>query len=503
MRNTLFFIFLVNIIYAQNIPVTSIRGTSGPNNIIKTGVNGKPEWAHDSIYFGKVYSSAISPITAKKGDFWKSTANGNTYYWDGVTWQLIASNTYTIDQIDSLQNLKANLSHTHTVSQVTGLQDSLNARATQTALDDKVSGSGQNGRIAFWSGVKALNNDSDIFWDNSTKRLGINNNNPLAEIHVGNYNQNPSSNAKILISKIVDYSNMSGHGFSDGSIIRNGQSYASYDARVTIDSSITIEGGHNASFQSVPILNDNKILDTHYGLYDSKQGNGVVNNHYGAFMLGAPNTINYSGLLVSGTLLTNTVNAFGMNLVNLNSSNAYGVNISGVNGSSLSRGISITQMAGNNRRPVYTEHNTSFSPNELKFTGNGDSDMLLFSRGSVNGGEKIGMLWEAGGGVVKYYSNRISSSFDSNLFGDIIFDTNHTGGSGLGSLTEKFRIKGNGNVGIGTSTPSEKLDVSGNIKAIIPSYASTAAAAADSGLTAGSMFKVSNGNGTSQLHIKD
>ena len=37
----------------------------------------------------------------------------------------------------------------------------------------------------------------------------------------------------------------------------------------------------------------------------------------------------------------------------------------------------------------------------------------------------------------------------------------------------------------------------------IPSYATTAAAAADGALIAGSQFKVTNGDGTSQLHIKD
>lgn len=67
-------------------------------------------------------------------------------------------------------------------------------------------------------------------------------------------------------------------------------------------------------------------------------------------------------------------------------------------------------------------------------------------------------------------------------------------------------IGSNGNVGIGGVGifPTEKLHVAGSIRATtIPNYANTTVAAADTSLLSGSMFKVSNGDGTSSLHIKD
>jgi len=46
------------------------------------------------------------------------------------------------------------------------------------------------------------------------------------------------------------------------------------------------------------------------------------------------------------------------------------------------------------------------------------------------------------------------------------------GYGGWGFFIEKMRVKGNGNVGIGTSSPTEKLEVAGNVKASSYNYSS-------------------------------
>ena len=66
------------------------------------------------------------------------------------------------------------------------------------------------------------------------------------------------------------------------------------------------------------------------------------------------------------------------------------------------------------------------------------------------------------------------------------------------SSNELMRIKGTGNVGIGTSSPSEKLEVNGTIKATdinftgLPEYADEAAATTG-GLSTGDLYKTSTG----------
>jgi len=66
------------------------------------------------------------------------------------------------------------------------------------------------------------------------------------------------------------------------------------------------------------------------------------------------------------------------------------------------------------------------------------------------------------------------------------------------SSNELMRIKGTGNVGIGTSSPSEKLEVNGTIKATdinftgLPEYADEAAATTG-GLSTGDLYKTATG----------
>ena len=82
--------------------------------------------------------------------------------------------------------------------------------------------------------------------------------------------------------------------------------------------------------------------------------------------------------------------------------------------------------------------------------------------------------------------------------GSLAFYTNT--GSSATSITEKIRILGNGNVGIGTNTPNEKLQVAGNINAYDPSginaalFASTAAGATPIALRSSGVTYFNGGN---------
>ncbi len=47
-----------------------------------------------------------------------------------------------------------------------------------------VSGSGQNGQVAFWNGTSSIDGDDWLYWDSANRRLGVGTNNPNARLRV-------------------------------------------------------------------------------------------------------------------------------------------------------------------------------------------------------------------------------------------------------------------------------------------------------------------------------
>jgi len=58
--------------------------------------------------------------------------------------------------------------------------------ADWTTFNSKVGGSGSDGRVAFWNGASSLSSNANLYWDNSTSRLGIGTNTPNASLGILN-----------------------------------------------------------------------------------------------------------------------------------------------------------------------------------------------------------------------------------------------------------------------------------------------------------------------------
>jgi hypothetical protein len=97
-----------------------------------------------------------------------------------------------------------------------------------------------------------------------------------------------------------------------------------------------------------------------------------------------------------------------------------------------------------------------------------DFAALNLSNTGTTAGNKVGLInFAAAGATGAATVDRKTSSIESNLTalsgasvsGDLRFYTNNAS-----SFTEKMRILSNGNVGIANTAPSEKLDVTGNVR---------------------------------------
>jgi hypothetical protein len=122
---------------------------------------------------------------------------------------------------------------------------------------------------------------------NFTGLIGVNQTNPLAPIHVGNGNVNNSTDAQILVSRLVDDSTpgLNGHAFSDSSTIdcSGGESYNSFDARIIIIGDN--DYGHFSGFQT-GILNqcEGNIGDIYSFNALLVTNDGIINNAYGFYV---------------------------------------------------------------------------------------------------------------------------------------------------------------------------------------------------------------------------
>lgn len=159
--------------------------------------------------------------------------------------------------------------------------------------------------------------------------------------------------------------------------------------------------------------------------------------------------------LTSGTIYVPTKRMTILNNGNVGigtSSPSYKLELAGTSGSVTQRisggGLSVADANG-----FVGFHPTHQIPGNQYFTG------LSYS----NGGGSLTVGGDAG---------RVNLNFSNNSSYPLAFNSSSWGGSSY-TLTERMRIDGSsGNVGIGTTAPSEKLEVNGNVKATAFLYTS-------------------------------
>ena len=145
------------------------------------------------------------------------------------------------------------------------------------------------------------------------------------------------------------------------------------------------------------------------------------------------------------------------------SSSRTALNFNVYNGSSLIEGMRINS-SGN------VGIGTTIPSAKLHIRSNttGQSSLLILENNTTNwGGNDDGAsiefrTYETGNGMTRSQAKILIADPTTNDSGDadLVFQTR-----GTGSVTEKMRIESSGNVGIGITSPTEKLDVNGNIRA--------------------------------------
>jgi hypothetical protein len=149
--------------------------------------------------FIEVANFAALPVTGESGVIYVTLDTNKLYRWTGSTyveisasvspvWGGITGSLINQTDLQNALNLKQNsLGYTpeNVTNKATNLTSPDNSKypttlavsdalaGKQNTLANPVTGTGENGQVAFWNGTNSQTGDNNLFWDNTNKRLGI------------------------------------------------------------------------------------------------------------------------------------------------------------------------------------------------------------------------------------------------------------------------------------------------------------------------------------------
>ena len=254
----------------SSVTSTELGYLSGVSSAIQTQLNGK---------ISLTALSATTPLSYNNGTgaFSISKADGSTNgYLSSTDWNTFNNKQsalgFTPENIANKKTTLADNSDTYYPTQ----------KAVKTAVDAKLNSSAlsiSTGQVAFGSGSNTIGGDNGLFWDNTTKRLGIGSSktSPVYRLDVGGTTTNDaiSSDIGYNFNPVADPTSLSGVVSSGGSVDTGvhyyhityttalGETHSYYTA-------ITTTAGNNTVTLTLPISSDSRV--TGRKIYRTKVG---------------------------------------------------------------------------------------------------------------------------------------------------------------------------------------------------------------------------------------
>lgn len=398
-------------IYITSGAVDSVAGKTGVVTLVKGDVGlGNVDNTSDST---KSVASAAKLTTARTigGVSFDGTANINLPGVNTAGNQNTTGNAATATTLQTARTLTiGNTGKTFNGS--ANVAWSLSEIGAQAALTNPITGTATSGQVAFFNGTTTQTGDTNLFWDNTNKRLGIGATSPAEKLDV---------NGNIRATSFIKSGGTSSQFLkADGSI--DGTNYIQ-TLSTSIDNTgryLSISGGNQVRIDSrlVHVLDSPNRNPNDPIFYPNVTGRSVRFDFIAAPYVSG--TGNYAGVMTFSPW-DGTTNSTGDSSYQLAFYNQTGINGSGIPGLKIRKGIDTTW---NNWYKIYTD---------------GD-----FSQSHINN-------WNTAFG----WGNHASAGY-ALASGTVNYIPKFTASGTIGNS----QIFDNGtNVGIGTTSPSTLLDV--------------------------------------------
>lgn len=163
---------------------------------------------------------------------------------NGTTQDLSANRTFNVGTVTSVSAnspLSSTGGNTPTISiqQASGSQSGFLSSTDwntfnnkQNALTNPITGTSSSGRVAFFNGTTTQTGDSNFFWDNTNKRLGLGTTSPIGKLHLdlpsGAFGSSNSYNVLSYGNSNIFRSYMDGNWNYINEVIQNGTNQSGY-----------------------------------------------------------------------------------------------------------------------------------------------------------------------------------------------------------------------------------------------------------------------------------
>jgi trimeric autotransporter adhesin len=294
---------------------------------------------------------------------------------------------------------------------------------------------------------------------NTNTSFGLN---TLAVNTTGLYNS-AFGNASLLLNTTGDYNS----AFGNGTLFKNttGSFNAAYGSSLSFNTTgsfntgngsgallLNTTGSFNSAFGEESLLN-NLTGDSNIAFGSASLINNTTGSNNSAFGIGSLDQIitgsNNIGIGFNAQV-PNPAGNYQMSIANV----IYGKNMFPTNTAKIGIGTSNPTSTLNVNGQVTIDQKNFGGYGGLLIKGDAPGNNypnITFSILNTNGDDK----------VAGYIGGNINNNTAGSEAMDLSFQTST---NGLFGLSEKMRIKDNGNIGIGTSNPTEKLDINGKIK---------------------------------------